>query len=560
MAEQSRSSHEALGDIREKYSGNEYAQNFVLSTHYPVPYDGSFKVDDEDINALDAVIVVLRHLFAQVSPEGRSGSDGNPLEKMIWAILADPSNMGEQSVERIRILRRFYDQLPSMRCATFYNIMENRLMWDTLWKRPAFMFWHPQVIKIVESSDNFEIVGYSGDDKELAQAACFEYDGRGTLSELISGKLGTKWNDERKASYHWQLNYPVIIRVIYEHMADNEEPKTFKDLAHLSINPHRIKEKEEDGEFTYDYNSEDLERVAYVLVAAVHCNDHNDYKDRIRLYRITGQPIGFSADTVGRFGGGKWKFGEPTSRYMMYYAITPKGVPTGVTEEEIAPRHLSPSVLQTIRGVMRSRGDQRGSPAASVSDADTRSPTAQQMIELQPRGHLTTQPRTPATGANDVPMLPRNRSTTIPHGLRDDQNNGYLAANHNASLRPAPGATGGAGRGGTHPSIGSGRSTAPGGHIPTGPRAQSSHWAASTGRGGGRGAITQGANIPTGPRGGGSYRAANIWRGDRGTYAPMGRGSGATHGLSMPAAPRGGRGGFAPSRSGTRGRGGVWRG
>ncbi|KAI1134684.1 hypothetical protein F5Y05DRAFT_421875 [Hypoxylon sp. FL0543] len=353
-------SHDTLGDLREKYAGNEYAQNFVLSLHYPVPYDGKIPLDNDDVNSLDAAIVVLRHLFAQVSADGRDGWDGNPLERMIWAVLGEPSGREEQSRARFEILKTCKERVEGLQAATFFNLMENRLMWDTVWKRLVFMFWHPQIVEMVDGADSFELVEFCGEPSQLAMEGLIEYEGQGTLSDFLSNQLGVKRDEETKTSYLWHFNDPVILRVAYVHNPANGEPKTFKDLARISINPHRFKKSEEDGSFIYSYDSEDPERVAYVLVAAVCCQNRQDSTDRIRLYRITGQPIAFAADSIGRFGGDQWKLGQKETRYMLYYALTPAGVPSDVVQEEIAPRRLEPTVLRSMEAWMTPKEDNRG--------------------------------------------------------------------------------------------------------------------------------------------------------------------------------------------------------
>ncbi|KAI0376527.1 hypothetical protein F5Y04DRAFT_292683 [Hypomontagnella monticulosa] len=330
-----------LGDVRVKYAEDVAAQNFILNRCFPDKYDQdaareysdwdeNVQVRPQTINSVEAAIVVMRHLFTFVGPAWRDGSDGNPLEAMIWADLADDENVKEQTMARYAIIKKFYEEDPD-NTLDFFSLTECEAMWDSVWKRRPFLFWHPLVLQNVKEN-KWEVVEYKVP-RKLARVSRFQYRGDGTLSDFISKGLGQFWNEESQAKYYWQIDNPVIIRVYYDHKPAYGPPKGFDELNRLSINPKRLKKV---GEDKMAYYREETQRMEYQLVAVVRLAGEDD-GDRIRLYGDDGKSITLPSSLGRRFGGTEWRLGEVDAKYMLYYALSRPGQATGVVPREVEP-------------------------------------------------------------------------------------------------------------------------------------------------------------------------------------------------------------------------------
>ncbi|KAI2601973.1 hypothetical protein GGR54DRAFT_626231 [Hypoxylon sp. NC1633] len=323
-----------LGDLRSRYAGDLYAQSMVLTKDCPLPYvetearkspdwDKELAIGMREVNSLDAAIVVLRHLFERVGTSGREGSDGNPLEAMIWADLADPSTAIEQTKARYLIIKKFCVAYPQKQLS-FYNLMENRRMWDTVWQRPAFMFWHKEVLERRKDASDWERVEHKIP-RELARDACILYRGKSTMSKHVESYMGAMWSEEMDVWYHWRSNHPVVIRVEYRHDPGNGESKKFEDLSEINIDPQALLNRvDEQGKPYSAYYQHDSERIRYVLTVVVRLGDAQDPKDRVRLYDIYGKPrkCPGSHEMSTRISGSKWTLGEQGQQrasYMLYY-------------------------------------------------------------------------------------------------------------------------------------------------------------------------------------------------------------------------------------------------
>ncbi|KAI1733392.1 hypothetical protein F4680DRAFT_455013 [Xylaria scruposa] len=344
---------DGLGDIRQTYAGDSLRQNYDLRHLHPIDFlskeavnvvpgweNNTFK--EEDIQALDVTIILLRHLFSFVASEHRQ-EDKNPFAKMIWADLGAAKTRDVQSQERARILMEFTsNSLTSTLAIDAHNLLENELMWQTVWDMPAFHLWNPKIIACRIGDNHWE--------------------------EAVPDP-GTLLKEEGY-KYHWQAASHVIIRVLYDTTKANSQSRGFEDLREILVNPCQYKSTGEEEGSRYD----PTERSRYTLAAVVRMMKRYEAgsKDLIRVYDGFGYyrplPLTMQARlTMGNKKGIEWKLGEMGWKYMLFYVkARPDAPPISVvpTESfdcsEIAAIHRMARLVCTRKGTKKETGGSDG--------------------------------------------------------------------------------------------------------------------------------------------------------------------------------------------------------
>ncbi|KAI0440097.1 hypothetical protein F4803DRAFT_578036 [Xylaria telfairii] len=347
--EEPMASSNELGDIRQKYPGDNLRQNYALQHLHPVTFsakkardsvtgwaDKEFK--DEEIQALDIVIMLLRHLFSFVAPEHRQ-EDTNPFAKMIWADVGRDMTRSAQTQERARILLKFSSDSETTTLAIdAHNLLENEPMWRTIWNMPAFLLFEPRIMACpVEGGQWVEAEPIPG--TFLSRNSQVHYSGSGDLGECISDNFGTRLVEEDGFKYHWQAAYHVAMRVLYDTTAPDSQAKGFDELREIFVNTYRYKPTGEEGRARYDPDHRDR----YTLAAVVRMMNRHEPRSRdlVRLYNDIGyyQPLPLTMQkaftTEGKMASEEWRLGELGYKYMLFYITAPEDpVPIQVTPTE----------------------------------------------------------------------------------------------------------------------------------------------------------------------------------------------------------------------------------
>ncbi|KAI3322278.1 hypothetical protein HD806DRAFT_545404 [Xylariaceae sp. AK1471] len=432
-----------LGDIRKTYPGDEMAQNHALEHFHPVNFqpesasevpgwnDKSFK--EEEINAVDVAIVLLRRLFALVASDHRQ-EDTNPLAKMIWADVADRRTRDEQSRERARILLAF-DTNPMTKTLKLnaYNLLENERMWKTVWDMPAFQLWNP---KIMVSTDNGKVwkATECEPDVLLGRHSMVTYSGSGDLGECVSKAFGRRVIEEEGLMYHWRAGSHVVLRVLYDTTAPDAQRKGFDDVREIAVNPFLMKtELGEDGRH-YMRPDDPAHRARYNLVAVIRVMQDRvaGSRDLLRLYNVNSyywvMPHSVEARLSGRGGNTEWHLGEPGWQYTLYYVKAP--IRSRVPLRQALPIEFPPSGTsaqinswyQQMQAILRDKEEPaKGGPAKKTPAAS---------------GFLRTPPTAPRSMREQSNPGGSSRSaasgqlSTAPHSVRESAEQSRFSASN----------------------------------------------------------------------------------------------------------------------------------
>ncbi|KAI0107900.1 hypothetical protein GGR51DRAFT_515487 [Nemania sp. FL0031] len=350
-----------LDDIRDKYEDDEYFQNFLLSRTYPHEFStwlvATAPSDKFKFNInLDAAVVILRHLYSMVNTftryheQTKVQEKSHPILRFIWADFQDDSDESVKAQSVIRHEMQVLDD-PSGQ-ATVYDLLERHAMWNTLWARKPFQLFHPTVLGRPQGAKKWDIIKHHPD---IVKSSLVRWDGAQPLGDRISGMFGQGVSRKTGSQFVYMFNDPAIIRVRYEHTAQEQSPATYEDLRHIYIHPHRRKhrknEKDEDV-FIKDKETQE-ERVLYTLVAIVRCSRQADEADRIRLYSVIGSPLSLPI-ALKQYVGKYWNLGDadPGRVYLLFYANAPPDIITGQHGEPIAREQ--PDTAQLIRDMKAS--------------------------------------------------------------------------------------------------------------------------------------------------------------------------------------------------------------
>lgn len=331
------------------YPDDNLLQNYALQHFHPVTFsskkardsvpgwsDNTFKM--EEIQALDIVIILLRHLFSFIAPEHRQ-EDTNPFAKMIWADMGIEKTRDAQSQERARILLQFSSN-PDTTMLTIdaHNLLENEPMWRTIWNMPAFQLFDRVMACPVKGGRWEEAELEPG--TLLSRNSQVHYSGSKNLGECISDKFGTRLVREEGFKYHWQAAYHVVLRVLYDTTTPDSQAKSFEELREILVNTCRYKPTGEEGRSRYDPHHRDR----YTLAAAVRMMNRHEVgsRDLVRLYGDLGyyQPLPLTMQqrfTTGK--GQEWQLGELGFKYMLFYVTA---------SHDPVPLQITPTDLSTF--------------------------------------------------------------------------------------------------------------------------------------------------------------------------------------------------------------------
>ncbi|KAF3067113.1 hypothetical protein GL218_08926 [Daldinia childiae] len=411
---------EKLRDLREKYPGGELAQNYALTRQIPRRFRmGTGRLNKGDYDkmcreafALDAAIVVARHLLAAVADRYRQIKSGSPLARMIWADLEDTDSFQQQQSARMAILESFREKRKGEQIS-FYSVMESQEMLDTLWCLPAFQLWHPTVMAKKEGTKKWEKTEVE-DPALLTRKALINYSGAGDLGAHISDSFGMFLDGN--IVQHWKSNEPVVIRVFHSNNAQAEEPKTWKDLREIWVKSHRLRDVEDEtGRATRRYDKTGGPPKRYILLATVRLGAWKEENDRVRLYGADGEYVHLPKDTIN-YAGIEWTLGTVGDRYLLYYrlATLPPAVGGSGSEFVVRPPALGKKHAMMVAAVtMKSRGQEQSEtdrrrdpvptrPISRPSDPSTSNvglPLAARITMPQARSH--TNPRSESQGEQD---------------------------------------------------------------------------------------------------------------------------------------------------------------
>ncbi|KAK7748262.1 hypothetical protein SLS62_008814 [Diatrype stigma] len=362
-----------LVDIREK-GADESAQNYALTRQYPIEYweqaldahgldRDEFK--REEYSSLDAAICVLRHITAHVAVQRREGIS-HPLEPMVWADLAVSSGAAQTCV-RYHMLKQCRQLLDANANAdasgsasasasagasasatatllSYQTLLENQSMYETLWASGAFMLWHKAAFQRTPNS-NWERVELA-DPPKLAKMGCIHYDGVKGMGHRISSQYGP--NPREGTLTHWQSNTPAIIRVLYDNTTSTSVSRTYEHLTRVTVDGQRVRPGHDNqGQPSLVLTPDEPDLMDYQLIAAVRLRDASDTRDRIRLYRVDGEPLRLHGSLTPRFSGTEWRLGEK-ARFMLYYTPALRKAIDAPPPREVA-EPISMSVRDSVR-------------------------------------------------------------------------------------------------------------------------------------------------------------------------------------------------------------------
>ncbi|KAI2780510.1 hypothetical protein F4815DRAFT_499237 [Daldinia loculata] len=394
---------EKLGDLRKKYPGNELAQNYALTSQVPRMDRGGHsegggdggglgggergnpleKAKARETCAVEAAIVVARHILAAVGDRYRQIKDGNPLACMIWADLDDPEGFSQHHEAKEAILRHFLAK-PHVTGVSFYNLMESQEMLDTFWSLPAFQLWHPDVMARKEGSEVWEKAEIE-DPAVLTREGLIKYYGDRDLGDRIGESFGTFIDKDTRLIQHWHSNEPVVIRVFFSNLNINgARPKTWEDLREINVKSHHFAKSEsgKEGYVKLKYDGTGGASKTYILLAAVRLGAWKDENDLVRLYQADGENIPLPNDVGYR--GPEWRLGDPGEKYLLYYRLSPFPPLVGGSGFEIAelPTRLNRK-LDNIESMSTMR------PPDNLAD-DGPAPTPAQGVNKLPLGPRST--------------------------------------------------------------------------------------------------------------------------------------------------------------------------
>ncbi|KAI1798643.1 hypothetical protein F4811DRAFT_173875 [Daldinia bambusicola] len=335
---ESRAPFDTLCDLREKYPGDELSQNYALTTQIPTRSRRQTRKlhaysdpSDREEFALDAAIVVARHLLAAADGQYRQMKRETHLTRLLWADFSDPEGSDAQEEARNSILES-YKKNPDVASVTFYSVMESKEMRDILWSLPAFQLWHPTVMAKKEGTKKWEKANIE-DPARLSKEALIIYNGTGDLGEHISKKFGIFLKDGIVQC--WRSNEAVAIRVFYTNTAQTAGPKKWKDLREIWVRSPGAREVvDENGDITRRFDPTGGPPKRYILLATVYLGAWKDEADRVRLYGADGEYVPLPTAALP-YTGIEWRLGNPGDRYLLYYRLATLASPAGGSDLEV---------------------------------------------------------------------------------------------------------------------------------------------------------------------------------------------------------------------------------
>ncbi|GAP90345.1 hypothetical protein SAMD00023353_4900870 [Rosellinia necatrix] len=346
-----------LGDVRQKYADDEYAQNLALSRTYPAPFNRknienapSYQPGQEftfNLN-LDAAVVILRHLYSLLHVQQRHSDAiaqeelAHPILRFIWADFESGSTSVAQSILRYE-MQLADDPKGEL---TVFKLFERPAMWDSLWARRAFRLYHPTVLGKGRDAEEWRIVDSQ---ENVIEESLVRWDGATNLGDYISALVGYTIDRVTQHRFIEFFGDPGIIRVRYQHTSDRQPPATYEDLRQIHIKPQRYRHAEDDPSRWVIYESE--EPIRYMLVAVVRCSTQATEADQIRLYSIIGNPLSLPMD-LKNYAGTHWNINkdDPGRIYLLFYARAIAGTIHGLQGEIARKEPNTGSLIEEMMG------------------------------------------------------------------------------------------------------------------------------------------------------------------------------------------------------------------
>ncbi|KAK5629199.1 hypothetical protein RRF57_004914 [Xylaria bambusicola] len=407
--------YNGLGDIRTRYGDDELAQNKALVDLYPVKFSERVAVEgvegwkkgafrNGEMESLDIVIILLRHLFSMIASEHRQ-ENTNPFAKMIWADLGTPATRDEQSRERARIILNFINSHYTYnRSIDAWNFLENETMWASIWEMPAFRLWDSIVMTLNTENGTWRRTSV-GRGLSLGRYSSVYYAGLEDLGERVSSEFITRRDADAREKHQWQAGPHVILRVRYDAKAPGAQSKSFDQLRVIKVRPYRV-ETMKDANGLEFVGTNRRHFIYFTLVGVVRMKDPAEpgSSDLLRLYGGDGHRSRMPPALQERVCPEKdWELGELGWRYILFYARCPIYGPKDPPRDGTL-REYGTGPEDTYRAIKESRGyielEEDEEEVETVVEAEAEKTVEEQPKELEERrpvdrGFSRTPPRGP---------------------------------------------------------------------------------------------------------------------------------------------------------------------
>jgi hypothetical protein len=249
----------------------------------------------------------------------REVEERHPLLRFVWATFNNPSeeNVAAQSIIRYEMQKG--DDPTGTK--SVYQILERLSLWRTLWSRKPFFLFYPEVYRRRKGMGTWD--AYKHEDG-IGEHHLIRWDGSQPLAERISDMFGTYETKDGTEERMYLWDDPDIIRVRYQHAAQDRPPATYDELRRIMVCPRRVRDEGRSGKdfvVTLPSPEEDTERIPYTLIGVVFCSNKLGECDRIRLYQTFGNPIHMPM-RLKNITGTQWNLGDssdPGRVYMLFY-------------------------------------------------------------------------------------------------------------------------------------------------------------------------------------------------------------------------------------------------
>ncbi|OTB02812.1 hypothetical protein M426DRAFT_24421 [Hypoxylon sp. CI-4A] len=338
------SSKHHLVDIREMAQTQPVQQTALLLYQGISPYPGK-----ENMNAMDAAVCALRHIYYHTSASWR-GIKGctkpellalidkqegeNPLLKFAWSHLSRDEDCANGQAKARAALSHHLKENLSTTNLTFFSIMESALMHRTLFSREVYQLCDARLLsQPLDAKKEGKWVVDNGrhDAEKSAKDSLLIWDGQGDLSTFVGRKFGCFDAHSVGRRYFRYCNKPAILRVRYN--APLANPTRFGGLERFEFDGQVIEPRK--GE-TRAY-LEPEEKCAYILTMVVRLRMNDEDRDLVRRYKHGGGELLGPVDA--KHEGGGWTLGEPNRQYMLYYAEAGDVLPKKRVETQERPKN-----------------------------------------------------------------------------------------------------------------------------------------------------------------------------------------------------------------------------
>lgn len=325
----------ALVDVRDM--GDMHVP-YLLDQVWPKPLDGAGKASgggDFPTNGLDVAVLLVKHVislgfhkFSRVDEAMKQKladfEAGNPILRYAWFWVPVPHDGdGDDDRKRVEVVQDMFmeavagvDWGPGQRTFSFEDLIESKLMLQTLWCRGIFLLYFGKACFRKIGSDRpwrlTQLYNEHEHNLPLARKSLVEWDGKVSLDEEVASRFGTARREETGMETLVVANDPLFIRVRYA-PADESCVWGFDDLRCLVL---RSPVLDTEGHSIVDFSKVS---EGYILVAVVRLRARPDEDDLIRLWDASQARITLEGSSEM-----DWRVGEPGYSYMLYYSRTDK--------------------------------------------------------------------------------------------------------------------------------------------------------------------------------------------------------------------------------------------